>query len=60
MRNRHNEIIKNNKNDILVDSNVKLFYLNIIKILNNKKFKKIVRNASKIMEIFLCKILIQI
>ena len=50
----HNEIIKNNKNGILVDSgNPKMFYLGIIKILNNKKFKKkIVRNASEDCKIF--------
>ena len=49
----HNEIIKNNKNGILVDSrDPKKFYLGIIKILNNKNLKKIVRNASEDCKIF--------
>ena len=50
----HNEIIKNNQNGILVDSrDPKKFYLGIIKILNNKKFKKkLVRNASEDCKIF--------
>ena len=50
----HNEIIKNNQNGILVDSrDPKKFYLGIIKILNNKEFKKkLVRNASEDCKIF--------
>lgn len=50
----HNEIINNNQNGILVDpGDPKMFYLGIIKILNNRKFKnKIVRNALDDCKIF--------
>ena len=50
----HNEIINNNQNGILVDpGDPKMFYLGIIKILNNRKFKnKIVRNALEDCKIF--------
>jgi glycosyltransferase involved in cell wall biosynthesis len=50
----HNEIINNNQNGILVDpGDPKMFYLGIIKILNNRNFKKkIVRNALEDCKIF--------